>query len=107
MKDRVAVKPDDVDSGSRVVSEELPDSRGVKASELVFDRCDRTDAAENRPQPFAELSRVGDGQRWAAITRSCPSVSTIATSIPVERVPLITKAHHILGERSGPLGALW
>src|SRR6267143_61948 len=40
-----------------------------------------------------------------AITRSCPSVSTIATSIPSSEVPLISpRAHHILGERSGPVG---
>src|SRR6266436_3980250 len=41
-----------------------------------------------------------------AITRRYPSVSTIATSIPSSEVPLISpRAHHILGERSGSLGA--
>ena len=41
-----------------------------------------------------------------AITRWYPSVSTMATSIPSSEVPLISPtAHHILGERSGPLGA--
>src|ERR1700738_4933 len=39
------------------------------------------------------------------ITRWYPSVSTIATSIPSSEVPLISpRAHHILGERSGPVG---
>src|SRR3984893_5950483 len=39
-----------------------------------------------------------------AITRSRPSVSTIATSIPSSEVPLISpRAHHIRGERSGPV----
>src|SRR6266478_65797 len=38
------------------------------------------------------------------ITRWYPSVSTIATSIPSSEVPLISpRAHHILGERSGPV----
>src|ERR1700724_250749 len=38
------------------------------------------------------------------ITRWYPSVSTIATSIPSSEVPLISpRAHHIRGERSGPV----
>ena len=63
MQDRVAVEPDDIDGGSGVASEKLLDPPGMEAGQLVFDRRDRTGAAKDRPQPFAERLRVGERQR--------------------------------------------
>ena len=63
MEDCMTVKPDDVDSGSRVAPQELLDSRGVKAGQLILDFGDRTDGPKDRPQPIAECLLVGDRQR--------------------------------------------
>ena len=100
------MEPDDVDGGCRMtLPRNSPTAVGVKARSARLRPGDRTDAAENRPQPFAELSRVGDASALGLRSPDRGRRSrTIATSIPSSEVPLISpRAHHILGERCGPV----
>src|SRR3974377_2037565 len=64
MQNRVAVKPDYVDSRWGAPGE-LLDHSGLKPGQLFFAVRNRTGAAENRSQSFAKRLLVRDRQRGA------------------------------------------
>ena len=63
MQNGMAGEPDNVDVGPWVAPEELLYRGGVQSCQLLFDLGDRTDAAENRSQPFAKPCLVRNRQR--------------------------------------------
>ena len=105
---RCAARPGDGGScarGSRqarsrfgVAAQKLLDRIAMEASELFFHFQNRAGSAENRAQSFAKLPPVGDRHPGAGVTRSPPSVSINATSMPSSEVPLINpSARHSRG----------